>query len=343
MNTSACSRYRWECNDEQHRHQAARMSQLVLVTGATGFVGRMLCQALAGSGFRVRAAVRKAGGVAADIEQAVVGDIGSATDWTEALRGVDTVVHAAARAHIMNAKPSDFDLYYETNARGTARLAEAAASAGVRRFIYVSSIKVNGEERPVGAYRATDAPNPQDPYGKSKWEGEQALLATAGRMQAAIVRPPLVYGPGVRANFLRLMSWVDREYPLPLASIQNRRSLVSIWNLCDLLTHLVQCPLPGNQAWLVSDGEDLSTPALIRKIAAAMQRRPRLLPVPVAILQLAGSLSGKGAEISRLRGSLAVDITATREALGWSPGTAMNDALLRTVQWYLNEVGNRAH
>lgn len=312
------------------------MSQLVLVTGATGFVGRTLCRALIDGGYRVRAAVRSAGG-AAETEQAVVGDIGRVTDWTEALHGVDAVVHAAARAHIMNAKPSDFDLYYETNARGTARLAEAAANAGVRRFVYVSSIKVNGEERAVGAYQATDTPNPQDPYGKSKWEGEQALLATAGNMQAAIVRPPLVYGPGVRANFLRLMSWVDKEYPLPLASIQNRRSLVSVWNLCDLLRHLLECPLPRNQAWLVSDGEDLSTPALIRRIAVAMERRPRLLPVPVTMLQLAGALTGKGAEISRLRGSLAVDITPTREGLGWSPRISMDDALQRTVRWYLNE------
>jgi UDP-glucose 4-epimerase len=242
----------------------------------------------------------------------------------------------------MNPKPSDFDLYYETNAHGTARLAEAAAKARVRRFVYVSSIKVNGEEQPTGVYHASDTPNPQDPYGKSKWEGEQALLAAAGDMQVAIVRPPLVYGPGVRANFLRLMNWVDKEYPLPLASIQNSRSLVSVWNLCDLLSHLLRCQLPRNQAWLVSDGEDLSTPDLVRRIATAMGRRPRLLPVPVALLQLVGSLTGKGAEISRLRGSLAVDIAATRDGLGWLPRLAMDDALLRTVHWYLTEARNRA-
>lgn len=319
------------------------MSQVVLVTGATGFVGRTLCQILGRSGFRVRAAVRRVGAPGAGIEPVVVGDIGSATDWAEALHGVDAVVHAAARAHIMNPKPSDFDLYYETNARGTARLAEAAARAGVRRFIYVSSIKVNGEERAVGAYDANDAPDPQDPYGKSKWQGEQALLATAGAMEAAIVRPPLVYGPGVRANFLRLMSWVDKEYPLPLASIDNRRSLVNVWNLCDLLAHLLRCPLPGNRAWLVSDGEDLSTPALIRRIAVAMGRQPRLLPVPVGLLQFLGSLTGKAAEISRLRGSLAVDITATRERLGWSPRVTVDEALLRTTNWYLNEARTRGN
>jgi nucleoside-diphosphate-sugar epimerase len=316
------------------------MSQRVLVTGATGFVGRTLCQVLTEAGYVVRAAVRKPGS-GAFREQVVVGDIGSTTDWTEALRDVDAVVHAAARAHIMNAKPSDFDLYYETNARGTARLAQAAASAGVQRFVYVSSIKVNGEERPVGAYRATDTPNPRDPYGKSKWEGEQALLAARGAMQVAIVRPPLVYGPGVRANFLRLMRWVDREYPLPLGLVDNRRSLVSVWNLCDLLRHLLDCPLVNDQAWLVSDGEDPSTPALIRKIAKAMGRRPRLLPVPVAMLRLAGMLTGKSAEVSRLRGSLAVDITPTRQDLGWSPPLTMDEALLRTVHWYLSEARRR--
>ena len=318
------------------------MSGRVLVTGATGFVGRTLCETLSSAGFQIRAAVRRSGRVAAGIEQIVVGDIDRNTDWTEALRDVDAVVHAAARAHIMNAKPSDMDLYYETNARGTARLAQAAASAGVSRFGYVSSIKVNGEEC-ARDYRATDTPAPRDPYGKSKWEGEQALLAASGPMLAAIVRPPLVYGPGVRANFLRLMQWVDREYPLPLGSIENRRSLVSVWNLCELLVHLLRHPLTTSQAWLVSDGEELSTPALIRKIAAAMGRRARLLPVPVAMLQLAGALTGKSAEVARLRGSLAVDITATRQGLGWSPQLTMDEALRRTVQWYLSEARTRGN
>jgi UDP-glucose 4-epimerase len=318
------------------------MSQRVLVTGASGFVGRTLCQVLVEKGFHVRGAVRRPGSSLLH-DQVVVGDIGSTTQWGEALRDIDAVVHAAARAHIMNAKPSDLDLYYETNARGTARLAEAAAKAGVKRFLYVSSIKVNGEERPLGAYLASDTPNPQDPYGKSKLEGEKALLAAAGSLQVAIVRPPLVYGPGVRANFLRLMRWVDKEYPLPLGCVNNRRSLVSVWNLCDLFVHLLSHPLPNNRAWLVSDGEDLSTPDLIRKLALAMGRRARLLPVPEGVLQFAGMLTGKSAEVSRLRGSLAVDISATRQDLGWSPPVSMDAALLRTVQWYLNEARARAN
>lgn len=318
------------------------MTQCLLLTGATGFVGRTLIGMLLDSGYRVRAAVRQISPLLpVGLEQVAVGDIGARTDWTEALEGVDAVVHAAARAHIMNAKASDYDLYFETNARGTARLAQAAANAGVSRFVYVSSIKVNGEERSNGAYTATDAPNPRDPYGKSKWEGEQALLAASGAMQAAIVRPPLVYGPGVRANFLRLMQWVDREVPLPLAAIHNRRSLVSLWNLCDLLRHLLSNPVPRSQAWLVSDGEDLSTPELIRRMARAMGRRSRLWPVPVPALQLAATMTGKSAELSRLKGSLAVDISATL-ALGWSPPWSVDDALNRTVNWYLSEVRARA-
>lgn len=322
---------------------AVRVSQRILVTGATGFVGRMLTRALLDANYQVRAAVRKPSPeLPPVVEQVVVGDIGARTDWAQALQGVDAIVHSAARAHIMNAKPSDLDLYYETNARGTARLAHAAANSNVRRFVYVSSIKVNGEERANGAYTAADVANPQDPYGKSKWEGEKALLAIGGPMQAAIVRPPLVYGPAVRANFLRLMRWVDRELPLPLGSVHNRRSLVSVWNLCDLIQHMLVAPLPRSQAWLVSDGEDMSTPELIRRIARAMGRRARLLPVPGAALQLAATLTGKTAEISRLRGSLVVDITATQQELGWKPALSVDQALSRTVQWYLSEALTRA-
>lgn len=319
------------------------MTERILVTGATGFVGHTLCRLLTESGFEVRAAVRKKGASASGIyEQAVVGDIGSGTDWTPALRGVDAVVHAAARAHVMNAQPSDIDLYHETNARGTARLAQAAAMAGVSRFVYVSSIKVNGEERQGGAYTALEQPQPRDPYGESKWQGEQALLEASAAMQTAIVRPPLVYGPGVRANFLRLMTWVDKGLPLPFGAIRNRRSLVSIWNLCDLLIQLLRRPLQRSQVWLVSDGEDLSTPALIEKIARSMGRRANLWSVPVGALVLAGKLTGKSAEIARLRGSLTVDIGATRRDLGWTPPLTMDESIARTVQWYLEETGRRA-
>lgn len=278
----------------------------------------------------------------AGYESVVVGDIDSKTDWTQALHGVGAVVHAAARAHVMNAQAQDVDLYFETNARGTARLAQAAASAGINRFVYVSSIKVNGEERQSGRYSAADQPHPRDPYGESKWRGEQALLDAGGAMQVAIVRPPLVYGPGVRANFLRLMKWVDKGLPLPLGAVHNKRSLVSVWNLCDLIVRLLRHPLPASRAWLVSDGEDVSTPALIEKIAHAMGRRANLWPVPFGALKLAGLLTGKKAEIARLGGSLAVDISATRSELEWQPPLTMDESVARTVQWYLSEAGRRA-
>jgi nucleoside-diphosphate-sugar epimerase len=250
---------------------------------------------------------------------------------------VDAVIHAAARAHILNAQHSDFELYHETNARGTARLVQAAASASVSRFIYLSSIKVIGEGRTGAVYTATDLPNPQDPYGESKWQGEQALLAHAGPMRAAIVRPPLVYGPGVRANFLRLLKWVDKGIPLPLGAVNNRRSLVSIWNLCDLLKHLLHAQLSSNRAWLVSDGEDLATPELIRRIAHAMGKSASLLSVPAGLLTTAGTLLGRGAEVRRLCGSLTVDSAATCRELGWSQPMSVDEALQLTVSWYMRE------
>lgn len=310
----------------------------MLVTGATGFVGRTLCHTLMEAGLQVRAAVRRSTSALPDgIEQVLVGDIDSRTEWERALQEVDTIVHAAARAHVMSARPSDIALYEETNAKGTARLVQAAVSAGVRRFVYVSSIKVNGEERQFGAYGVDDPPDPRDPYAVSKRLGEQALLETGGSMQTAIVRPPLVYGPGVRANFLRLMRWVDKELPLPLGAVRNRRSLVSVWNLCDLLRHLATEQVPSGRVWLVSDGEDLSTAALIRRIASAMRRDVLLLPVPESLLRLGGTLAGRKAEIARLCGSLAVDISATRELLRWSPPLSVDESIDRTVQWYLCE------
>lgn len=314
------------------------MISRVLVTGATGFVGRTLCRMLTDAGLQVRAAVRRVdAALPATIEQVTVGDIDSRSDWPAALQGIDVVVHAAARAHVMGAQAADLTLYDQTNAQGTARLAQAAAAAKVRRFVYVSSIKVNGEERSLGAYGPTDAPNPCDPYAVSKQRGEQALLALGSTLETAIVRPPLVYGAGVRANFLRLLSWVDKQLPLPLGAIHNRRSLVSVWNLCDLLRRLATQPIPGGRVWLVSDGEDLSTPELIRRIGAAMRKEVRLLPVPAGILRLGGALTGRSAEIARLCGSLAVDISATRQLLDWSPPLSVDESLDRTVQWYLRE------
>jgi nucleoside-diphosphate-sugar epimerase len=316
------------------------MSTRVLVTGATGFVGGVLCQTLSRSGLVVRAALRSDRDVPPSIaEKVIVGDIDSRTDWGPALAGVSHVIHSAARVHLMHDSPENAQLYLETNARGTAQLAAAAVRAGVERLLYLSSIKVNGEETSGRSYSAADTPKPLDAYGMSKWQAERELhdVAAAGKLLCAIVRPPLVYGPGVRANFLRLMSWVDKQAPLPLGAVRNQRSLVSVWNLCDLLVQLLRVPLPAISTWLVSDGEDLSTPELIRRIARAMNKRARLPVVPVPLLSLAGSLLGKGAEVRRLCGSLTVDIAATRSELGWSPALSVDEGLARTVEWYLRE------
>lgn len=312
----------------------------VLVTGANGFVGRVLCEILTQAAFTVRAAVRTPRPLVAGIAESVaVGDIGVATDWQAALLGVDCVIHAAARAHILHDEAAGSDLYFETNERGTQRLADAAARARVRRFVYLSSVKVNGEETSEKAYTSTDDPHPLDAYGVSKWRAEQQLARLAARtgMEVVIVRSPLVYGPRVRANFLRLMRWVDRGLPLPLGAVANRRSLVSIWNLCDLLAHVLIHPRAPGHTWMVSDGEDLSTPDLIRRIGSAMGRRVRLIPVPVGLLQSFARLVGRRAEIARLCGSLAIDITPARATLGWSPPVTLDVALERTVAWYLAE------
>jgi UDP-4-keto-D-QuiNAc 4-reductase len=311
----------------------------VLVTGATGFVGRILCKALVQSGYLVRVALRSEDSVRLCVgEHVTVGDIATA-DWSVALKGVESVIHCAARAHILHDSNRNADLYMETNAGATLRLANAASHAGVRRFVYMSSIKVNGEKTADRPYSAADEPDPQDAYGASKLLGERnvMLVAARGHMEVTIVRSPLVYGPGVRANFLRLLRWVDKGWPLPLGAIRNTRSLVSIWNLCDLLVELLKHPMAAGRTWMVSDGKDLSTPDLIRCIGAAMGRRVHLLPVPVALLRLCGRLVGRAAEIERLCGSLVVDITQTRRELGWSPQVSIDEALARTVDWYLSE------
>ena len=275
-------------------------------------------------------------------ERVVVGDIGRATLWDDALREVDVVVHLAARAHVLHDTPDNAHLYLEINQHGTAALAQAAARAGVRRFILLSSVKVNGDDSGDGAYGAADAPAPPDAYGVSKMLAEQAVRSVAEEsgMEAVIVRPPLVYGPGVRANFLRLMRWVEAGRPLPLGAIVNRRSLVSVWTLADLLTTVLDHPAAAG-TWMVSDGEDFSTPELIRQIGVAMNRQVRLLAAPVGLLRLAGALLGRRAEVARLCGSLAVDIAATRQKLGWRPPLSAAEALRRTVGWYLSEERSR--
>lgn len=314
----------------------------VLVTGAGGFVGKTLCPMLAQAGYVVRAAVRTDRPLPVGAsENAVVGEIGAGTDWRRALQGVDLVVHLAARAHVSSDEPEGAAICLETNARGTQRLAIESGRSGVRRLVYLSTVKVNGEGIAGRAYSAEDLPRPCDAYGSSKWQGEEFLAAAAASsgMQAVVVRSPLVYGPGVRANFLRLLHWIDRERWLPFGAIRNQRSLVSVWNLCDLLARLLDHPTGSAQPWMVSDGQDVSTAELVQRIARAMGRRARLFPVPEALLRLAGVLLGKGVETQRLCNSLTVDIAATRQRLGWAPPLSMDEALVRTASWYTRQRG----
>src|SRR6185437_10384060 len=315
-----------------------RMSR-VLVTGSTGFVGRELCSTLAAAGFTVRGVVRTEGRSPADCaETVVVKNIDGATQWSPALDGVESVVHLAAKAHVTRRSTPSAE-YIALNANGTQALAAASAAAGVRRFVYLSSVKVNGSSTTDRPFRADDEAQPDGPYGHSKWLAEKYLaqVSMRSRMEPVIVRPPLVYGPGVKANFRSLLTWVERGWPLPFAAIQNRRSLVSIWNLADLIVTILRHRGSAEGTWMVSDGNDLSTPALIELIAAAMGRHPRLLPIPTNILRTVGLLGALGGAIERLCGSLAIDMSRTRSTFAWTPPVPVEEAISRTVSAYLRE------
>ncbi|KAF0101276.1 MAG: putative UDP-glucose 4-epimerase [bacterium] len=302
----------------------------VLVTGATGFVGRALCDHLLQKWHGCIPAVRLASGLP---HECVVGDMGRETDWRMALSGCDAVVHLAARVHVMHDTASDsLALYRATNTDATLNLAHQAAQAGVKRFVFVSSIKVNGEGRDA-PYRETDAPAPEDPYAISKWEAEHGLreIESATGMEVVILRPPLVYGPGVKANFRRLLDMVARGWPLPLGAIENRRSLLYLGNFVDAIRVCVEHPAAAGQTFLIDDGQPVSTPELVRAVARAMGRPARLLPVPVGMLEFAGTLLGKRAAVARLTGSLWVDSSLIRARLGWAPPYSMAVGLAETV------------
>jgi nucleoside-diphosphate-sugar epimerase len=289
---------------------------------------------LAARGWRVRAGVRTSSVPPPAVDEVVtVGDLGPHTDWAAAVSGVDSVVHLAARAHILN-RPHDADEYLQINGEGTGALARAAAAAHVRRFVYLSSIKVYGDhDRPL-PFTLDDVPVPTDVYGHSKLAGERLLPQNAGSMQTVVVRPPLIYGPEVRANFLRLMKWVDRQLPLPLGAVRNVRSLVALDNLCDFLGRALEHPQAGT--WLVSDAHDVSTPDLIREIAQAMGRKSRLLHVPPRLLRATGAMVGKGADVMRMCGSLSLDVSASRARLAWTPPLTFSKGIEVAVRWYLD-------
>lgn len=310
----------------------------VVVTGASGFVGRYLCPILPSAGHAVVAVVRRRNTTITDASDVIeIGPIESFDDWASILRGTDVVVHLAARVHVMTETDPDPEHAFRViNTLATERLARAAASAGVRRLIYVSSVKVNGEWTRSGPFGAGDAPAPQDPYGRSKLAAELAIQRVAAEtgMAFTIIRPPLVYGPGVGGNVFRLMRWIERGVPIPLASVRNARSLVSVWTLCDLIVRCIDHPGAANRTLMVSDGVDLSTAELVRLLAKGIGRPARLFHVSPALLRIAGAVARRTAEVDRLIGSLQVDASATRELLGWCPPIDAPTALERTGRWF---------
>jgi nucleoside-diphosphate-sugar epimerase len=315
----------------------------LLVTGASGFVGRAVVErCVADPRWRVRAAVRGNAAVIPEGAQAAhVGDIGPDTDWRDTLDRVDVVVHAAARVHMMSDAAADpLDAFRRVNVAGTLNLARQAATAGARRLVFISSIKVNGEATHARPYTAADVPAPLDPYGVSKHEAEEGLRALAREtsLEVAIIRPVLVYGPGVKANFLSMMRWLHRGIPLPLGAIHNRRSLVALDNLVDLIHTCLDHPAAANETFLVSDGEDLSTTALLERTALALGARAHLLPVPPQLLAAAARALGKADLARRLCGSLQVDIAKTRERLGWNPPSTVDAALKHTARDFLQSL-----
>ena len=310
----------------------------VLITGANGFAGSYLGEAMVSRGFQVRGAVRARTVLPDDVEVVAVGDIDDTTDWADALHDVDVVIHLAARVHVMKEAASDpLAEFAKVNLHGTNNLAEQAVKAGVKRFIYVSSIKVNGEETIAGqTYSESDTPAPQDPYGISKWQAEQSLqrIAQDTGLEVVVVRPPLVYGPGVKGNFISLLAAIDKGVPLPLAGANNARSLVFVGNLADALINCTMHPAAAGKTFLVSDGTDVSTGTLVEKIAASLGRKSRSFYFPPVLLRIAATLLGRSAQIDRLFGSLRVNNAKICAELGWEPPFSLDNGLGITADWY---------
>lgn len=314
-----------------------------LVTGGSGLVGGALISLLMRNDVDVRIAMRpqskfRPEGFTRAIPAYIISDVGPATDWTDALDGVQSVIHLAARVHVMKEKANDpLAEFRHVNTLGTTRLAHMAARAGVKRLVYVSTIKVNGESTAGSPFDEDDTPRPSDPYAISKWEAEQELhrISAETGMQIVIVRPPLVYGPGVGGNFLTMLKWMDRGIPLPLASVDNQRSLVGLNNLVSVLMACLSQPRASGELFLASDGEDLSTPELLRRTAQALGKSPRLFPFPVGLLRRTARLFAKGNACERLCGSLTVDSSKANRVLGWNPVSTVDDELRRTAEWYL--------
>lgn len=324
----------------------------ILVTGANGFIGQAICSRLRNESHDVTAVVRRS----CDISDVHV--ITDDRSWIDALSTRDTVIHAAARAHVTHERVADsLTAYREVNVEATRNLAKQAADAGVKRFIFLSSIKVNGERTftaptsPDSGPLPTDEGNlkeffsvndnaiPEDAYSISKWEAEQALHEVSANtgLNIIIIRPPLVYGPGVKGNFLSMLDWLSRGIPLPLGAIHNQRSLVGIDNLIDLIVTCIDHPAAANRTFLVSDDEDLSTTELLDRMSKALGKPARLFPVLASLIQLSLTLLGKQDVAQRLLGNLQIDISYTKEILGWAPPVSVDEGLCKTAKWYLNK------
>lgn len=329
----------------------ARMGEHTLVTGANGFIGSALCHRLRAVGMSVRGGVRDHSrnsafhnSISKGIEWIVLHDQSTDCEMRQALDGVRVVIHLAAKVHVMAGDATEaLCEFRRVNTNWTERLAQAAVEHGVRRFVYMSSIKVNGEVSRV-PFTEEDLPNPQDSYGRSKWEAEQALAKVSAEtgLEVVVVRAPLVYGPGVRGNFSQLLSVLQRAIPLPLARVENRRSMIYGGNLVDALILCGWEARAVGRTYLVSDGEDLSTPDLIRRIARALGSPPRLWPVPLSVLRWLGQAVGQGAMLNRLLGSLQVDSSKIRQELGWQPAYSVDQGLAETIAWFSPRLGDRS-
>lgn len=313
----------------------------IVVTGANGFVGRALLQEAVARGLTLRGITRAPCDLGPSIENHVVGEINESTDWDQALKGCETVIHLAARVHVMqDTEPDPLAAFRRINVAGTERLARDAARHGVKRLVYVSSIKVNGEETTdTHRYTESDVPAPQDAYGQSKLEAEQVLhqISRETGMEVVIVRPPLVYGPAVKGNFELLLKVAAKGWPLPFASVDNQRSLIYVGNLVDALLCCATHPAAAGQTYLVRDGEDLSTAKLLRGLSVALNVPSRLIPCPPALLRLAGNLTGRREQLKRLLGCLRVDDGKIRQELTWLPPYSTGQGLQAVAQWRRNK------
>jgi nucleoside-diphosphate-sugar epimerase len=316
----------------------------ILITGVSGFVGQAVCKRLRQDGHHVLAGTTRKTSSDAGPERVPlynVSEIGPETDWTQAISGAEIVIHLAARVHIMKERSSNpFAAFRRVNSEGTKALAEQASAAGVKRFVFISTIKVAGEMSPDTGFTERDIASPEDHYSTSKWQAEQALadIAKTTKMEIVILRPPMVYGPGVKGNFNALFRAIRAGIILPLGSIQNKRSLLFVGNLADAIASVATHPDAGNQTFVVSDGGNISTPELIQKISASLGKKARVINFPLSLLELGGLLIGKSSITKRLTRSLTVDINHIRTHLGWQPPFSMEEGLRETTAWFNRDV-----